>query len=98
MSIMLASAFGATLHHSGHSFDTPKYKGGVPVGIAGSIMAPRVFQHETLPSGPPWDIVQEILDATAGDHPTEIRDHALLPLFAIYGVRSREVARLQLRY
>jgi len=59
-------------------------------------MAPRVFQHETLPSGPPWDIVQQILDATAGDHPTEIRDHALLLLFAIYGVRSREVARLRL--
>jgi integrase/recombinase XerD len=64
-------------------------------GIAGSIMAPRVFQHETLPSGPSWNIVQEILDVTAGEHPTEIRDHALLMLFAIFGVRSREVARLQ---
>jgi integrase/recombinase XerD len=39
--------------------------------------------------------VQEILDVTAGDHPTEIRDHALLMLFAIYGVRSKEVARLR---
>jgi integrase/recombinase XerD len=58
-------------------------------------MAPRVFQQETLPSGPSWEVVQEILDATAGDHPTEIRDHALLLLFAICGVRSREVARLQ---
>ena len=58
-------------------------------------MAPRVFQHEALPSGPTWDIVQEILDVTAGDHPTEIRDHALLMLFAVYGVRSKEVARLQ---
>ncbi|WP_254064029.1 tyrosine-type recombinase/integrase [Granulicella sp. S190] len=39
--------------------------------------------------------MQEILDVTAGEHPTEIRDHALLMLFAIFGVRSREVARLQ---
>jgi len=65
-------------------------------GMAASIMAPRVFQHETLPSGPTWDIVQEILDATAGDHPTAIRDHAILMLLAFYGVRSREVARLRL--
>jgi integrase/recombinase XerD len=65
-------------------------------GIAASIMSPRVFQYETLPSGPPWDIVQEILDATAGDHPTAIRDHAILMLLAVYGVRSREVARLRL--
>lgn len=67
-----------------------------PVGIAASIMAPRVFQQETLPSGPTWDVVQEIVNATVGDRPIAIRDHAILMLFAIYGVRSGEVARLQL--
>jgi integrase/recombinase XerD len=67
-----------------------------PVGIAASIMAPRVFQQETLPSGPTWDVVQEIADATAGDRPIAIRDHAILMLLAVYGVRSGEVARLQL--
>ena len=66
------------------------------IGIAASIMAPRVFQQETLPSGPTWDVVQEIVDATAGNHPIAIRDHAILMLLAVYGVRSREVARLQL--
>jgi len=65
-------------------------------GIAASIMAPRVFQQETLPSGPAWEVVQEILDATAGDQPTMIRDHAILMILAVYGVRSREVARLRL--
>ena len=65
-------------------------------GIAASIMAPRVFQQETLPSGPTWDVVQEILDATSGDQPTTIRDHAILMVLAVYGVRSREVARLRL--
>ena len=67
-----------------------------PVGIAASIMAPRVFQQETLPSGPTWDVVQEIVDATAGDRPIAIRDHAILTLLAVYGVRSGEVARLEL--
>ena len=51
-------------------FRYAEMRGWCPVGIAASIMAPRVFHHETLPSGPTWDIVQEILDATAGDHPT----------------------------
>jgi integrase/recombinase XerD len=67
-----------------------------PAGIAASIMAPRVFQQETLPSGPTWDVVQEIVDATTGDRPIAIRDHAILLLFAVYGIRSGEVARLQL--
>jgi integrase/recombinase XerD len=65
-------------------------------GIAASIMAPRVFQQETLPSGPAWEVVQEILDATSGDQPTMIRDHAILMILAVYGVRSREVTRLHL--
>ena len=77
-------------------FRYAEMRGWCSAGIAASIMAPRVFQHETLPSGPTWDIVQEILDATASDHPTEIRDHAVLMLLAVYGVRSREVARLRL--
>lgn len=77
-------------------FRYAEMRGWCPVGIAASIIAPRVFQHETLPSGPTWDIVQEILDATAGDHPITIRDHAILMLFVVYGVRSKEVARLQL--
>ena len=60
-------------------------------------MAPRVFQHETLPSGPTWDIVQEILHATESDNqPSAIRNHAVLMLLAVYGVRSGEVARLRL--
>jgi site-specific recombinase XerD len=77
-------------------FRYAEMRGWCRVGIAASIMAPRVFQHETLPSGPTWEVVQEIVDATAGDRPIAIRDHAILMLLAVYGVRSREVARLQL--
>ena len=77
-------------------FRYAEMRGWCRVGIAASIMAPRVFQHETLPSGPTWDVVQEIVDATAGDRPIAIREHAILMLLAVYGVRSKEVARLQL--
>jgi site-specific recombinase XerD len=64
--------------------------------IAASIMAPRTFQHESLPAGPTWEDVQKILNATGGDRPASIRDHAILTLLAVYGVRAGEVARLQL--
>jgi hypothetical protein len=64
-SIMHAEAFETTLHRFGRSFGTPKCEVGCPADIAASIMAPRVFQQETLPSGPTWDVVQEIVDATA---------------------------------
>ncbi len=77
-------------------FGYAEMRGWCRVGIAASIMAPRVFQHETLPSGPTWDVVKEIVDATAGDRPIAIRDHAILMLLAVYGVRSREVACLRL--
>ena len=77
-------------------FRYAEFRGWCRAGISASVMAPRVFQHETLPSGPSWEAVQEILDDTAGDHPTDIRDHAFLLLFAIYGVRSGEVSRLRL--
>jgi integrase/recombinase XerD len=83
-------------HRCGRSSGMPKMRGWCGGGIAASIMAPRVFQQETLPSGPTWDVVREILDATSGDQPTTIRDHAILMVLAVYGVRSREVARLRL--
>jgi integrase/recombinase XerD len=76
-------------------FRYAEFRGWCHAGIAASVMSPRVFRQETLPSGPTWEVVQQILAATAGNHPTEIRDHALLLLFAIYAVRSREAARLQ---
>jgi integrase/recombinase XerD len=77
-------------------FRYAEMRGWCPAGIAASIMAPRVFRQETLPSGPTWDVVQEIVDATAGDRPIAVRDHAILMLLGVYGVRSGEVARLQL--
>src|SRR5207237_4512173 len=57
-------------------FRYAEMRGWCPVGIAASIMAPRVFQHETLPSGPTWDIVKEILHATEmAIQPCALRHH-----------------------
>jgi integrase/recombinase XerD len=51
-------------------------------GIAAAIMAPRVFQHESLPSGPTWDEARKAIDAVAGDQPAAIRDRAILMVLA----------------
>lgn len=63
-------------------------------GLAAAIQAPRVFSHDTLPSGPTWDDVQRLLASTEGDSPVAIRDRAILLLLAIYGCRAGEVVRL----
>lgn len=71
-------------------------KGWCAPGLADAIMAPRVYRHEGLPSGPSWDVVQKLLRSTEGNRPVDIRDRAILMLLAVYGLRSEEVQRLQL--
>jgi len=62
--------------------------------IAAAIEAPRLFAQEGLPLGPTWGEVQQLIASTAGDLVVDIRDHAILLLLAVYGLRRGEVARL----
>lgn len=71
-------------------------KGWCRPGLATAIMAPTIFQHELLPPGPSWEVVQQMLASTTGDRPVDIRDRAILLLFVVYGLRSEEVQGLQL--
>jgi len=64
--------------------------------IAGAIEAPRLFAQESLPLGPNWDEVQQLIASAAGNRAVDIRDHAILLLLAVYGLRRGEVARLRL--
>jgi site-specific recombinase XerD len=52
--------------------------------------------HEGLPEGPEWKDVQRLVKGAEGGGPATIRARVILLLFAIYGLRSGEVARLQL--
>jgi site-specific recombinase XerD len=65
-------------------------------GLAAAIESPRVFAQATLPDGPSWEQVKQLLAASAGDEPVDIRDRALLMLLAVYGLRAGEVVRLRL--
>jgi integrase/recombinase XerD len=71
-------------------------KGWCPPGVAATIDAPRIYSLERLPRGPSWTDVQRLIRASRGSIPTEIRDHAILLLLAVYGFRSGEVRLLRL--
>jgi site-specific recombinase XerD len=64
--------------------------------IAAMIAGPRLFDQDTLPSGPPWAIVTSIITRHDTDVPADVRRRAALLLFATYGLRVGEVARLTL--
>jgi len=64
--------------------------------IASAIESPRLFRNETLPAGPVWEDLQQLIPAADSQQPRNIRDRAILLLFAVYGLRSGEVARLRL--
>ena len=64
--------------------------------IALAIQGPRLFSQETLPSGPTWEDVNRMVDSLATGQPQHIRDLAIILLLALYGLRSKEVARLRL--
>ena len=71
-------------------------RGWCRAGLAAAIKAPRVFPQESLPTGPSWEQVQDLLAKTQGHEPAEIRARALLMLLAIYGLRAGEVVGLRL--
>jgi integrase/recombinase XerD len=64
--------------------------------LADAIRGPRLYAQESLPSGPAWSDVQQILAHAGGDSPADVRDRAILMLLAIYGMRSGEVRSLRL--
>ena len=68
----------------------------VSPGVAAAILLPRIYRHEGLPMGPTWEEVGRMLSSTVGEGPEKLRDHAILRLLCVYGVRSGEVRRLTL--
>ena len=66
-------------------------------GMAAGIEGARIFQQEALPVGPAWKDVQRLIASADTDRPRDIRDRAILMLFAIYAFRCKEVAGLCLQ-
>src|SRR5271170_6409392 len=66
-------------------------------GFANGIQAPRIYQYEDLPEGPTEKEVRQLVQSVKGSGQAALRTRAILKLFAVYGLRSGEVSRLQLR-
>jgi len=84
-----AKALKAFFHYAGqHCWCHPM--------IAPAIQGPRLFSQDSLPSGPSWKEFERLIGCMTPDQPRDIRDRAIILLFALYGLRSSEVARLRL--
>jgi len=64
--------------------------------LSGSVLSPRLFRYENLPTGPAWPDVQRLIAATQGSSQQALRNRAILLLLAVYGLRSGEVRGLRL--
>lgn len=64
--------------------------------ISETIKGPRIFSEENLPSGPSWKDVRRLIDSMKTDKSVDIRNLPIIMLFAIYGLRVMEVAKLKL--
>ena len=65
--------------------------------LSGSVLSPRLFRFEHLPTGPSWPDVARLVAATKGGSPRQLRNRAILLLLAAYGLRSGEVRGLCLQ-
>jgi site-specific recombinase XerD len=61
-----------------------------------AIKGPRLYKLESLPEPPLWNTMLSIIKTTDTDKAVDIRDHAILLLLTVYGIRCGEVTGLQL--
>ena len=71
-------------------------EGWCPRHLAEAIQGPRIYAQEKLPAGPSWADVGRLFAGLDVNRSTDVRDRAILMLFAIYGLRESEVAKLRL--
>jgi site-specific recombinase XerD len=75
------------LHRSGH----------MAVDLSGTVIGPRIYDHEDIPSALRPEEVKRVLEVTRGDHSqVGLRDYAVLMLLATYGLRAAEIVKLRL--
>jgi integrase/recombinase XerD len=65
--------------------------------LSSTVLGPRIYDRENIPSALPAEHVHRVLQATREDHsPTGLRDYAILMLLVTYGLRAAEIVRLRL--
>lgn len=70
--------------------------GDTPAGLDAQIESPRIWRGERLPRALGWEEVRAFLRAIDRTTPKGRRDYAMFLLIATYGIRTSEVAALEL--
>jgi integrase/recombinase XerD len=71
-------------------------RGLCPRGIPAGLKSPAIHRDSSVPGGPKWNEILQMLQSTNGASRLSKREKALLSLFAFYGLRSSEALRLRL--
>lgn len=73
------------------------WSGRIASDLSQHVIAPLLYAYEGIPSILTPEQIAAVLDAVGRDgSPKGLRDHAILRLLATYGLRSGEIARLQI--
>jgi integrase/recombinase XerD len=71
--------------------------GGTASDLSGTVIGPRIYEHEDIPSALRAEEVRRVLEVTREDlSPVGLRDYAILMLLATYGLRAAEIVQLRL--
>jgi site-specific recombinase XerD len=65
--------------------------------IAQGIEGPPIYAQENIALGPSWDDIKRLISSLDTKDPSDIRDRAIIMLFAIYGLRASEVVHIRLQ-
>lgn len=66
-------------------------------GLDRSLKAPRIYSREDIPSFVTWDEMQQVIKRSYNkDGKASKRNHAIVMLLSVYGLRSSEIANLRL--
>lgn len=72
-------------------------KGWCKADLDKSLKAPRIYSREDIPSFLTWDEMQQVVRRSSDKEGRATkRDHAIVMLLSVYGLRSSEVANLKL--
>lgn len=71
--------------------------GRVPTDLSAQVISPMLYAYENVPSILELGQIEMVLEATGRDRsPRGLRDHAILLILAVYGLRQGEICNLRL--
>jgi len=69
----------------------------IKTDLSEMLKSPKLFALETLPVYPTWENVQRLVNYYDGNKPADIRNKAIMVMFAVYGIRCSELANLTIK-